>query len=228
MKGRRFVLGVWIGFGLALASLLAVAAVAWAHRTATTNSPQVGPTTGSSRHLSERLHAFARPQVASDRLSPPLAAEARGLTDGADEVDESLRPGTLLLDRSRLLLANLGVRKKAFFGFPTSKGKVCILITGGPAGCAEDLDPGSVSWGEFDPDRLVDGVPMAVYGLAADDVVRVEVVAGGERHLARLANNAFFYEPADPAAPAPEGLVVTRADGSETTISIPPPPPGRL
>ena len=225
---RRPTKELWVGFAVAVVAILGVSTAAVARGF---GSAEAAKTTRpidarGAVPVANALRIFSGSPSTGDRLPAAVAASFAALVAGAATVDEDLRPGVPRLAAARLLLSGLGADSSAFYAAPTSKGQVCLVVTHGPEGCTDRLPDHGVTWGEFDPDRLGSGDPIAVYGLAANDVVRVEVALGTRTERARLANNAFFFQPATPDAAGPTALIVTHRDGSAHRIPIPPPRSG--
>lgn len=191
------------------------------------------PNTGAVRiaHPGDRKYSadpladmavFARTRQTSDTLAKNESEEARTALTPAGEINPSLAPGDLLLQQSRLLLSDLGSSGSSFFAFPTSKGRVCSLITGVRAGCLDSFSrfPGGVAYGFYDLAGS-DSRPPAVYGLIPNDVESVGVVVAGREYKARVGNNAFFYElqPGDDLSSL-ESLTVRYADGAAEKINL--------
>lgn len=133
-----------------------------------------------------------------------------------------MNPGQLELGRSRRLFAKVGSAASAFYVVPTSKGQLCYVIVGfSSAGCLAPapLASSGIDWGLSDSDGLGTGGPLVVHGLVADDIVGVDVVAGGEIQAAALSNNGFYAELQGKRFP--EALIVRRDGGRDTRIPVP-------
>lgn len=227
MKRRALLLT----FSLAAGVALAIAVVALANNEDPSETGIVPSAQAlAAPPLNEALAVFSNPRSAADDLPGSLTDVAAGLSrDVGPRVQEELRPGEPRIDESRLLLSNLGSLKMSFFAFPSSTGKVCYVISSGPAGCEDSgvFAASPVTVGLFDPDRLGSGVPISVYGLVRNDVAYVEVVdTNGSRRTAEVANNAFFLELNDNGS-WPESVIVGYRDRTETTtvmIAGGPPP----
>lgn len=219
----------WIGFSVAVAALLTLAVLA---RSGSGSQAlrQAGPALAAhGRHtvvptrgpLAGTLRVFAQPRKQADVL-PPAAAATLGSLEGQEQVSSALRPGTPDLRSSRLLLADVGWWHGAIYAAPTERGNVCYLVTGGPETCPTGFTQASpVDTMIFDRDEVGRGHPAAVAGLVPDDVSSVTVVVGGVGHPARMGDNAYFYELADPAASSPESLLVRYRDGTSLTVPLP-------
>jgi hypothetical protein len=171
--------------------------------------------------LKETVSALSAPHEAADVLPPTFVAAVRELALSAGpNVPRELLPGEPLLNESRLLLADLGPQNARLYAVPTSTGKVCLVFSGGLTGCEESFANSPMSWSLFDPDRLGSGEPFTLYGMAPDDVNRVQVAVEGVLHRALLKNNAFYYRLSDARA-LPQKIVVSFVDGTSETISLP-------
>jgi hypothetical protein len=146
---------------------------------------------------------FSRP--ASER-DEPARSWAEGMHAGLSF--------TLLKDDARLLLAGAGLAGGDLVGAPTTDGQVCVAILPRESGsCGKWLDFGLQVNGEQRAGRLL------VYGLVADEVQGVEVVASGDRRSARMGENAYACE--HPGGAELEELTLRLADGAVETVQLP-------
>lgn len=205
-----FMFGIIVGVG----AVLSVGVLAFASedrpssRDASRGEPSHAP-----------LAVFERGQTPRDAVPASVAATLRGLEGNADVVDE-LRPGQLVLERSRLLLADLDARGADLYAFPSEKGRICYALTAGPQGCVGRFSVEQpVSWSVFDHDGLGAGRPTAVFELTPNNIKGVDVGVGGTTRAARMANNAYFLEMSDGTA-LPDRLIVRFANGRSTTIDL--------
>jgi hypothetical protein len=170
------------------------------------------------------MSAFSQPQSSGDRAlsaSSDVREEVARATADAPGVDEELLPGAEESHSLRALMTNLGSEGRSIWAIVTSKGRVCAGLTGFSSGCV----------GKFtSPEEHVSvtigapsaSAPVIVWGLAPDDVARVDVVVAGRLKEAELGTNAFFYSLANPDLDmnAVQGLVVTLKDDSKPPIEI--------
>jgi hypothetical protein len=130
---------------------------------------------------------------------------------------EGEHPGldlTLLKDDARLLLAGAGLDGEDLVGAPTTDGAVCVAIfPDGSGACGKWMEFGLQVNGEQRNGK------MFVYGLVADEVQRVEVVASGDRRHARMGENAYACEL--PGGAELEELTLRLADGAVETVQLP-------
>jgi hypothetical protein len=157
-------------------------------------------------------------RTTSDSLDPAALDTATRYLSGAPS--DQLDPGQLEFSQSRRLFAKVGSADGAFYVIPTSKGQLCYVITGfSSAGClaSAPLASTGIDWGLSDNDGLGTGEPLVVHGLVANEVVGVDVVAGGKIHQAVLTNNAFYTE----LEGLPDALIVHRAGNRDTRIPVP-------
>lgn len=173
--------------------------------------------------------------AASSVEAPPATARLRGdsktiaeiaqlLTSGDTGVPSEWLPGDARLERGRLLLSNVGTTGRDVYAFPTTRGRVCVVVSAFSAGCVHAFTrehPVDVSVG--DPDQAGIGESVIVAGIAPNEVVKVVVLADDGAHRAQVRNNAFFYQLADNAVTvgAVNGLVVGFRDGTSTTMTFP-------
>lgn len=157
------------------------------------------------------------------RTSGGVPSDLHGLFNdlaGTADMPEQVQNGAMRLAEGRLLLSGLGTTNARLYAMPTTKGRVCYVLTGGPASCAgafaADRPVGIV---RFDPDALDSGLPMSVFGLTANNVRAVDIVVAGVTYRAQLANNAYFFE-VPTAGSQPESLRVTFRSGKTTVLSL--------
>jgi hypothetical protein len=113
-----------------------------------------------------------------------------------DDLPEKYRPGRVLSSQSRHLLSEEEPRRLSLFAAPSEKGWVCAYLidpkdelSGVSGECIHGLLSERVFfWMSGTESRY------EVYGLAANDVRRVLVVAKGERHPAVVGRNGFLFE----------------------------------
>ncbi len=131
-------------------------------------------------------------------------------------------PGEVLVEQGRLLLSNLGPERRSIYVFPTTNKQVCFVITGLSAGCKKAFivgEPASISGGTFyfPP---TSGPPTELAGLTKDGVTAVQVVLDGTPQDAIFGHDAWYYRFPNNQIPATAAtaLIVTRSDGSITTV----------
>jgi hypothetical protein len=137
-----------------------------------------------------------------------LLAQAPDLKPPASQPPE-WTPGQALMHQARVLMTNAGTAKRTIYAYPTSRGRVCAVLTGYSSGCLDGFR-----------DRFADidftfgrGI---VWGLAPNSVIGVDVYVGGAKQPARLENNVYFFE-----GGTPQQLVVHFRDGSTKSVAIP-------
>jgi hypothetical protein len=120
--------------------------------------------------------------------------DTRNLADAVDRWQaESARlnrdgPGKPVIERATPLLTHVGRERDTLTAFPTTNGAVCFEIKA--AGTCGKLDtPTSFTWA-----ILSTRGSTRVFGVAADDVRRIEVDVDGVLHRALLRSNGYFYE----------------------------------
>lgn len=132
--------------------------------------------------------------------------------------------GTVIVKRGRLLLSNLGPKRRSIYAFPTTKSQVCFEITGLAVGCKPAFvfgAPASMDGGSlYFPSSS--GPPAELAGITKDGVRHVKVVLKGRAHNAIYGHDAWYYRFANNRIPATAAtkLLVTLADGSTKTIPI--------
>ena len=162
--------------------------------------------------------ATARDGAVAAAAAPALDA----LTDSAG-APPGMAPGSADMERFRVLLDNLGSGRHSIFAVPTSGGRVCGGLTGGPSGCLQGFTAaGPVDYSVGDVDTVGSGEATIVWGLAPDSVRSVHVVAGGTRYLAVMGKNAYFFE-ASAASLAPSAvsvIVLDFKDGRSQSVPV--------
>jgi hypothetical protein len=188
--------------------------------------------------LAGRLGAGApapAPRPIDPHAAPPAASQIRALEradgvrlhpDGKDwEKVAASVPDSAEAAQGRLLAESLGRGSHSLYAIPTSTGAVCVALSRVSSGCVPSFPPElPIDWSVGKPDTLPlgQGEPVAIWGIAPDDAVRVQVRVGGELRNAGLEHNAYFFEAADNAT-APQAfttLVVTYRDGTTNTVPV--------
>jgi hypothetical protein len=179
----------------------------------------------------ENMSVLSEPQSASDAAlsaSERVRDEIAATVGEAPGVAEELLPGAEATGSLRALLTDLGSEGRSIWALVTAKGKVCAGLTNYSAGCigkfTSPLEHVSYTYG-----RPFAGEAVIVWGLAPDDVTKVEVLVDGSPYEAQLGRNAFFYSLASTELDANSigGLIVTLEDKSSIEIpfgSVPAPP----
>jgi hypothetical protein len=97
------------------------------------------------------------------------------------------------------LMSNVGTSGFSLYAWKGEGESVCYVSTRAGGGCfAKFLGPFNVSITDFD--RLGSGAPVTVSGPVRDDVVGIDVVAGGKTYHALVQSNAAFFEVPDASA----------------------------
>jgi hypothetical protein len=137
-----------------------------------------------------------------------LLAQAPDLAPPASQPPE-WTPGQALMHQARVLMTDAGTAKRTIYAYPTSRGRVCAVLTDYSSGC---LDGFRDRFGDVDF-TFGSGI---VWGLAPNSVTAVDIYTGGVRHQARLENNVYFFE-----GGTPQQLLVHFRDGSTKSVAIP-------
>jgi hypothetical protein len=178
--------------------------------------------------LSETLDVFARPRSPADttELFSVFSAPAPPPTEIPEgKRVEDVRPGSVVPERSRLLLTDLGSEGASLYAAPTDNGWVCVVLgPGGGGGCTPQLSAGIQVY--MVEHGCAAKKPPAVYGLAANDVDEIRISVGPRQQDAVVAENGFFAElPLGTSADDLDAIVVLRADGRSERIPLPRPQP---
>jgi hypothetical protein len=208
--------GLWLSTSLIVGIALAISVAASAKgETTGASSPDTGKAASA-------MSALRRARAAADSI--PASSRGFVKTQRPVNVAESLFEGAWQLGGSRRLLAGAGASRANVFAVPTDRGHVCSIIFVPPVaaagGCVDDFNTVTpVGWTAFDPDGVDTGSAVIVGGVAPDDVASVGVVVNGATFAAKLARNAFLYQPLDNAS-YPSAIVVTYANGTSRTVEI--------
>lgn len=147
------------------------------------------------------------------------AADNRSLADavsGWDREHPNTGPGEPLLAKSKDLLIGVGARQDTLSAFPTSKGAVCYQILA--AGTCGKLDsPSGITFSIL----AIRDRGTRLFGVASDEVVRVQVVVDGVARGALLRNNGFHYQLSDGSEGSEvQRVISTFADGTTHSVSV--------
>jgi hypothetical protein len=147
------------------------------------------------------------------------AADNNDLADavtGWDREHPKTGPGRPLLAQSKDLLVGVGTRQDTLTAFPTSKGAVCYQILA--AGTCGRLDtPTGITFSIL----AIRDRGTRLFGVAADDVVRVQVVVDGVAKDAVLRKNGFHYQLVDGSDGSDvQRVISTLADGTIHTVNV--------
>lgn len=176
------------------------------------------------RPTAAKLAAFQEPAKPSDSFASSDSENSWDMPG----TPEKFQPGREQFARARLLVPAPDAGGLSFFGVPTDKGWVCLHLV-------EPDDPEGVA-SETCSRELTEGVDWVmggsesqfqVYGLIADDVRGVDVVAKGTPWPAVVGRNAFIFQ-AHPKKICPteiEALILERAKGQRDEIEVYSPAP---
>lgn len=171
--------------------------------------PQPGP---GAVPLAKQLAVFAAARAVADKLS------------FSEETSPDMASGKELFSQSRLLLPEGPIQGQQLFGVPTAKGWVCPYFVY-PDGDEWDAEGGPCWF------SLLDGIAFSMegegsvyrlYGVVANDVKSVSVVAGDRPYRAQMGRNAFAFEmKSNAVCPADiDRLLVQRKDGGASKIEL--------
>lgn len=137
-----------------------------------------------------------------------LLAQAPDLTPPASQPAD-WTPGQALMHQARVLMTDVGRAKRTIYAYPTSRGRVCAVLTDYSSGC---LDGFRDRFGDVD---FTYGRGI-VWGLVPNSVTAVDVYAAGVTQTARLENNVYFFE-----GGSPQQLIVHFRDSTTKSVAIP-------
>jgi hypothetical protein len=147
------------------------------------------------------------------------AADNRNLADavtGWNKEHPKTGPGNPILSKSTDLLAGVGTKADTLSAFPTSRGAVCYQILA--AGTCGKLDtPSGITFSILSiRDR-----GTRLFGVASDQVSRVQVVVDETTRDAILRKNGFYYQLPDGSDGSEvQRVISTLVDGSTYTVSV--------
>ena len=119
------------------------------------------------------------------------------------------------------LMSNVGTSGFSLYAWRGEGESVCYVSTRAGGGCfAKFLGPFNVSITDFD--RLGSGAPVTVSGPVRDDVVGIDIVAGGNTYHALVRGNVAFFELPDATAlPAEiEKITARLRDGTTEDVRL--------
>jgi len=162
--------------------------------------------------LAEQLAVFAGARDASDKLG------------FSEETPPDMASGKELFSQSRLLLPQGPIYGEQLFGVPTAKGWVCPYLLP-PDGGEWDAGGGSCWYALRDGisfDMEGEGSVYRLYGVVANDVKSVSIVAGDRSYSAQMGRNAFAFEmKSNAVCPADiDRLLIQRSDGSTNKLEL--------
>lgn len=176
------------------------------------------------------LDVFNSPPTARERIvaaETQIADAVSVLTSDDVGVPDQWLPGQARAGDLRVPLSGLGPSQRDIFMFRTSKGILCYGLTNFSAGCLPGLPssvPVTATTGE--PDLYNGGEGAIVWGFARNNVVAIDVIAGGSTYPAQVGRNAYFFQFADNRIRATEveAVVAHLKGGRAETVPVRPGP----
>lgn len=173
---------------------------------------------GTSREAGEGVRSSA---LGAFVLSSGSGEDAARVSDLADAVRRwtaeapDTGPGEPLTAKATTLLAPAGT-PDTLRAFPTSKGRVCFEVLGaGTCGQLSASTPISITI------LYTRAGGTRVFGVAADDVTRVQIDVGGTLRDATLGTNGFYYQLGDDTTSDDVRQVIsTTSDGQHHTLPV--------
>lgn len=170
-----------------------------------------------------QLRIFSRPQRPAEHeaaVSAPVSNEVAILTAGASGVPAGSLTGSSRADQVRIAATGLGTANRTLYLTRTTSGRTCAGLTDFTAGCLNALPadtPVEMMYGGGNP-----GEGPIIWGVARNDVRRVEIVANGEVYPATLVENGYFFQLPDPDAPPEvfQMVKVTLANGQVVAVPV--------
>jgi hypothetical protein len=145
------------------------------------------------------------------------------LTADDPTVPEEFLPGHARAGELRAGLAHLGPSDRTLFLVRTTKGRICAGLTGFSSGCLEGLPIDvPVTAIAADPNRSGTGEAPLVWGVARNDVERVDVIVDGGTFAAVMGENAYFFQLRDAGASpgSIQAVVAHLASGRSVTVPV--------
>jgi hypothetical protein len=127
--------------------------------------------------------------------------------------------GQPLVGQAHDLIANIGTVHDTLSAFPTSNGDVCFEVRAAGSCGNPNTDPSGagITWGILS----IRSTGTRVYGVASDEVAKVEVEIGSIDHPATLSDSGFYYQlPDGVAGDDVQQIVATWKDGSVHPVSV--------
>ncbi len=146
-----------------------------------------------------------------DNLASDVAQTAPGATNNN---------GTPLTSEARDLISNAGPDHDTLGAFPTSSGAVCFeVLAAGACGRVDSSAPfgAGITFGIL----TTRNGGTRVYGVASDDVAKVDVVINGTDYPATLSNNGFYFAlPVGVTSDEIQSVISTWTDGTVHTFPV--------
>lgn len=175
--------------------------------------------------LGEGASAVRLPAVADEMSAfkdPPLESEeVPEVVRRAEEHLGQAGHGAVIPGQVRRLAGGLERNGVGVYAFPTSGGAICVVVSEETyaATCVD-----SFSRADANVRPLIysgEGSPVAIAGLATDDVRSVQVVVNGLPQKAALRDNAFYWQSDEGVTRADvKGLRVRQTGGEVLTVNL--------
>jgi hypothetical protein len=201
--------GFWLASSL-VAGLALAGAILVGHRGSSSSLPPSVATRIAGPPAVSALEAFARPRRPADAL--PTSTDA---IVGVLEKTFRLEP-----IRSRLLQTQVASPTAKLYVIPARDGRVCFVLTSGPAGCVASITRRKPNLTVFQPSPRR---PSVIFGFVPPDARHVAVVVGARPRSAHLAAGSYWYELPSRQS-VPRSVRVSYDDGSSVTTKIVAPP----
>ena len=163
----------------------------------------------------QKLYAvFAREQTDEEaEIAPRVAADSPCAFAGSEN-RELAAGGKPIPEQARILLRGLR-GQGSLVAVPTTDDNVSLAVfPNGGGTCARPTDDGLILAADVQEDTAT------VYGMVDDKVRSVDVVAGGQTHRAKLAENGFTVALQSGEEMHLDKLVLHKADSSKTDIPL--------
>lgn len=156
----------------------------------------------------------------ADMFATPSSAQIPADVRAMAALPSPDQNGVAIMSKIRPVRDDLGPAGSTIYAFPTTKGQVCFVLTGGPASCMPRFDHGSNGASYLSFNQA--GAPLTVFGLTAPDVVGVDVVVAGTSHPATLGGRAYYYRATDMSVAYTDitALVIRFRDGTSATKQV--------
>jgi hypothetical protein len=180
------------------------------------------------RPVTELYGVFRRPRNDADLSAGEVAARVGALDLGVEmeerppppdvsaETWREARPGAVVHEEGRLLLAGLGGDEDMLYAAPTRNDHVAYaVLPNGGGGCAAPGPDGLITgWTQTELGDLV------VYGLVSDAIEAVGFAIHDETHGVRMGENAFGLRLERTRGADLERIVLHRREGTTTEVAL--------
>jgi hypothetical protein len=159
------------------------------------------------------IRILDHPATPADTVGPAVTTQLRNDERPSDPADAI---GARLINQARLLGALPDGTK--VYAVPSSQGKLCVVVAGRAESCSNPLTHAHpVTEIVMKPGP---GTPPVVYGAAANDVVSISFIVGGQPVTVPVHDDFYAWQgSAEQAMLAVSSATVTFSDGTSEPLS---------